>query len=250
MADDPQVVVEAVAEPTAPMQDTQQPDAGQKVEQPVTQQDIARLQRKYDRMLASAQKELDAERRSRKGVEEQLTTLLDTAERKFMAELSPEKRLEWTAQQEAKKAQRLSAENQGLRKQMALDRERDKVLKEYGLRGNEDGLDYSNWKTFTYTAAKLHALKIARDKLNEFESQKSKRQETVAKAQEVGEQRPAAAPAPIVDTRGAARMVPSSGPLTDDDFRGLQMKLTRGNASQRQEALKALRERREAVRAA
>lgn len=173
--------------------------------------------------------------------------LLDTAERKFMDQLPPDKRSEWVAQQEAKKAQRLSAENQGLRKQMSMDRDRDKVLKEYGLRGNEDGLDYSNWKQFTYSAAKLHALRIARDKLNEFE--KTRRQETVAKAQDVVEQRTAAF-APLVDSRGASRMIPSGGPMTDDDLRGLQMKLTKGTAQQRADAFKALRERRDSVRAA
>lgn len=235
---DPQVPTTATSAGGQGMQD-----------RPVTERDLSRYRSVMDKQLAQMQKSVAIERKRANAAEGQLKQILSATERQMLEGMKPEERQKYLAQKRDKDLLRTKKENARLKKQARLDSERDRVLRKYGLKGDEAGLDYSSWERFTETA-------FATAQMRQAQIQQALRKSRAAPEPQVEEADPppgevvaeigAAKTAARVDTAGPIRVRPAVGSV--DSINDAAWALTKGSPAQRKAALDSLRKaRQEAV---
>lgn len=209
-----------------------------------TQNDFNRFRSVMDKQLSKVQKAAAIERQRANQAESQLRQLLSASEKQMLVGMKPEERQRYLAQKRDKDLLATKQENRRLRKQSHLDGERDRVLREYGLRGDEQGIDYSNWERFVRTA---HATSVMQKTRVQQALQKTRATSVTEppKAENTDDDETSQAgtkTAARVDAGGPVRVRPVIGSV--DSIEKAAWSLTRGTPSQRREAFNSLRKAR------
>jgi hypothetical protein len=248
MRDTPQVDDAALLDATAMQEDEEGVEDGI-----VRESDLSRFRSTYDKKLAEAERKLElaqragsVERKNAQRLEQELNELRSYMEQAQLATMSPEDRKAHEAKQQAEDARRLREENQRLRKQQELDQWRDQLLVKYGLRGDEDGLDYANPLKFAEsvvavsTAERLNKQTASARAVKERVEQKAKAPAPAASA-------PAKPSGPKVETGGPTGVGAGSAKMDIAYLDQIQRTLQTGTPQERKAAREELRKRRASV---
>lgn len=231
-------------------------DATQDSETTVSKRDFDRLRAKLDKQngelrkqLRSAQDQASRANQARADAETQVNTILSQAEEAMMKGMSEDQKREYELRRVRRDNQRLTQEQLRSTKQIRMDEWRNGILGKYGLRGNEDGLDYSSPERFLETAIATRAALVLRDRMNAVgqnrthpDAEQARKVANATKAEaseetsaEVVRQKP-----PRLETRSPTSIATPSGTLDAEVLKDLQWQMTKGPIAQRNEARKKL----------